>query len=284
MGDLLSDGLSLWTLCFMPSLHWLCTSENGLARLWSFLHERGAGDVSASLVVAVTLVVAFALSPLLLVVTTYLMARELRLRRRLLREHQEVLFEPIDSDKLPTALHRKFDLLGSDVESVGYQLLGDYLMKREPAGYYGRVLQSCDGQVVCCIMRLFGSLQCGFISLLGDGRVLETSSFAGCSELSWVLGHERYRGVFAGDIPIDKIEELHREELQKFAAETGDAVLGFEANQVGDVLRYEHRLFSQLEHERGKSNQPPEPVLPAGYPIACNELVGVQSDNYAMMS
>ncbi|WP_425397141.1 hypothetical protein [Aeoliella sp.] len=271
MANLLTTSLIVWTICFVQCIHWWCTSERGATRLWNHLRSRGAGVLRSILAIAAGVVVVFVISPFLLVTTTVEACREAvregRLRSRLLREHQELLYRPMDSAELPVSLRRKFDRLADDLAALEYHALGDFVMKEQPPGYYARVLLSDDGTTIGFVMRMFDTMAYGFVSVLDGGRVLETSSLDECRDLSWAVGHDQFRGVFGGDQSIDQIELLHHDALEAFIAETGAPVLQFDADQVGDVLRYEHRLYSQLKYERGERDAPPEPELPAGRPM-----------------
>lgn len=274
---LLYAGL-IWVVSFAITTRWMCIYAGGFSPIWQKLRSHDRGLLRCCLAMAVGTSVIFLVSPILLPVcfaTGYWAARANNKQMdSLLNNHRELLLAPIEAADLPEDIRQGFDDIEADVAPLGYTTLGDFIMKENPPGYFGRIMMPGDGQVICGIVSMFGDLNYAFTTLFSDGRLLETCSNEPTPSLCWTMGHDRTRAFMVSWQPVELAEEIHRRQVEKFALEVGDAPLAFQPDQFADVMEYEHRLFSEVNYERGElASPPPKAVLPEGTRVEIAEPV-----------
>lgn len=190
----------------------------------------------------------------------------------LLRTHTEHLFEPLHEVNLPPAVRKEFDQQTQQLANLGFATIGNYRMKQEPENYFGRILQSADGQIICGLLHLFDQFLFSYSTMLEEGRMVETAGCQPFARAEWFLTSTQMRAVFAPDSSLIECLQIHQQAIKDLTAETRAQPVRFEPEQALDVLRYENRLFSKLLYEQGeKDAPPPEPVKPEGTRVETSE-------------
>jgi hypothetical protein len=195
--------------------------------------------------------------------------REQRVFRWLLRNHREFVFDRLEPCDLPEETLEYFQKHTPELVELGFQLLGDYLLKGEPTRFHGRCFVSKDGVTFATLCEIFGQTEFSMVSLFDDYGSVETTSATATDTLERVNQRDKMRAVFVPGATISEGYEHHRTALAEFEQDKGALALAFSPDQLRDVHTFQGRAYSRELFEIGERDDAPSvPELPRGVPTS----------------
>lgn len=192
--------------------------------------------------------------------------RERRFWVRFARRFREAILKPIPFEHFPESARDYIERLESQVYSLRFRKVGDFLYKDEPLLGQVRLYLSSDGLMILSVGHHGGDLSYSLSSLLADGSVVETAVVAHLFLPEWPAEVTEYMvQMFASPEgeSVAEIVERHRELLVQSADKNRSVPFVVQAQQVCDCLRYENRKYAAQLYSAGKlDDQPPSPVWP----------------------
>jgi uncharacterized protein (TIGR02996 family) len=176
---------------------------------------------------------------------------------RIVREYQ---FIPVDGSSLPEPRRGHFERLTPPLLELGFQPIGDFLMKPEPVVVHDRILLSGDGRTlatICCV------LEAGvpsFMSVLDNGTCVHTNASHNPHPERTFEPADQLVLTYLEDVDPTTVHGEHQQVLQRTAARTGAQVMQFRRDQFRAIMVYDQCLFNRWRHRYGGlDHEPPAP-------------------------
>jgi hypothetical protein len=171
--------------------------------------------------------------------------------RRINRTVREYQFIPVDGSSLGEPMRGHLDRLTPPLVDLGFQPIGDFLMKPQPVVVHDRFLINEDGTTlatVCCILQA-GAVS--FISVLDNGTCVHTSGSRNPHPERKLEPEDRLALTYMPDAHPCNMHREHQEAVRTVAARTGAQAIRFRPDQFRDVMVYDQRLFNRWRHRHG---------------------------------
>jgi hypothetical protein len=181
----------------------------------------------------------------------------LRLLRRTLRKVREYEFNPVDIHEVDDSIRQHFETVAPALRELGFDQLGDFQLKPEPAEVHGRIFQGDDGEVLACARQVLDTSSVSFISVLEDGACIHTTSVPDPHPELTMLPEDRLCVSYRPETPIADLHSQHREIVWKLAGDNGTRVLCFPREQFAAVLVYDQCSFNRWRYRQGGLDQVP---------------------------
>jgi hypothetical protein len=261
------SGLAYWGLCaalFFGSLLLDCPDES-LKQKGDLLKHISSPrrEFSVALSAILALLAAPLLTPYLIVNLLLDHRRQASVWRSIMRSYHEKIYEKIHPVNLPQIARKYFDEQAPALLDLGFQEIGRYLLKPEPAPSYGHVFQSPDGRSLGVLGQMFDNTYFSFSTLFANGLALETASIEETPKLARVNESTTFRVVFYPAMSIAEAYVHHELEIAALESEMRTRALAYQPAQFRDILTYEDRVYHQWLFDQGEQDAPPPPaVLP----------------------
>jgi uncharacterized protein (TIGR02996 family) len=176
---------------------------------------------------------------------------------RIVRDYQ---FIPVDGSSLGELRRCHFERLTPPLLELGFQPIGDFLMKPEPVVVHDRILLSADGQTLATVCCVLDAGVVSFMSVLDDGTGVHTSGSPNPHpERTFEPADQLLLTYWPDSDPTD-IHRQHQETLRTSGARRGGRVMQFHRDQFRAIMVYDQCLFNRWRHRHGGlDHEPPAP-------------------------
>lgn len=196
--------------------------------------------------------------------------RRFRLKRKC-RVYQEYGFTRVNYFQLDAATRGWFDRSTRELFPLGFGLLGDYQLKKQPVSVIGRLFWRDDGTVLVAslVVEALGRTEAvELLSCLADGLCVQTASVEDPDpDRQRDPGLDLLHITCAPELGAADLYARHVQEVLAIARQRQTSVLAFESGQYQSLVIYNQRLHHRWRHRMRQAAPAPAPVLPT--PRSC---------------
>lgn len=174
---------------------------------------------------------------------------------------RERLFEPLEERKLPRVFRKYVQQITPELERLGFDLIGDFLIYPEPASMRSRSFLSADGRCFAYAASKDDVCFFGFFSVLEDGCYFESSPLKPSGKSP--APEAPIEVAFHPNAAPDDLLRHHYDGLAGLESQRQTRAMTFTAAQYQEVSEYGFRLADWDLYQQGHRWTPPKSARPA---------------------
>ena len=162
---------------------------------------------------------------------------------------RERLFARLEEHQLPRAFRRFLNEASPEMERLGLEPVGDFLIYPQPIALHSRGFRGDAGRCFGYLARRTGKTYYGFLTAFADGTYLESSPM---SPLRVAPDDDApLRFAYCPNASMEKLLKFHREQVERIETERETRAMSFDADQYADVSEYGFRLSDWDLYQKG---------------------------------